>query len=293
MFTPPVIVKKDIETDVQVFVNFLYRWSPEKRDLIIRSYPELTTAAQLGEEAGKEIVADFVYKQYRVYHDNIEILVADMMLQVQKDAARVLEALGEVMEYSWSKNDIGYTIIPTLLPFSPFQQPIFFFSLLHFLRTQTQSVVGAYGLTAVLAHEVSHFVFFDLLSRMSEETRAKCDDTINHLAKEILAPVVMNEPRLDNILHLVDYGGNPFLRHITIRQEMKEKNIVEFFREEYGRQHAEGIPFKSFISYLLETLFAIQPELKERNDLWKTRGAALLLDEKLKAQYCEPIEIKI
>src|SRR3989344_5500395 len=158
MSVPSIIVKQDIETDVQQFTNFLYRWSPEKQCLIIRAYPGLTDAVQQGEETGEKLIGNFVREQYRLHQAQIEILVADMTLQVRKDGARVLEVLGTIMEYSWPKNDSGYTVIPTLLPFSPFHQPVFFFSLERFLRTNASSVASNYGLTAVIAHEVSHII---------------------------------------------------------------------------------------------------------------------------------------
>jgi hypothetical protein len=292
MFTPPVIVKLDVDTDTREFIKFLYRQSPEKQKLIIRTYPDLVIAVQQGEEVGGELVTNFVREQYRIQHGGIEILVKDMDKQVQTDGARVLEALGKVMGYSWRSDDPGYMIIPTLLPFSPFQQPIFFFSLVRFLRTNAKSVASDYGLTAVLAHEVSHFIFFDLLNQMAEETRKMCDKTIKHFAKEILAPVVMNDSRLDDILHLTNYGGNPFLRHITVRQGAEEQNIVGFFRSEYKHRLANGVPFVDFVSYLIDTLFSIREQIQKRHVLWSEYGDNLLSDEKLGVQYCEPIEIK-
>ncbi|OGG48891.1 hypothetical protein A2678_02350 [Candidatus Kaiserbacteria bacterium RIFCSPHIGHO2_01_FULL_53_31] len=292
MSVPSIIVKQDIETDVQQFTNFLYRWSPEKQCLIIRAYPGLTDAVQQGEETGEKLIGNFVREQYRLHQAQIEILVADMTLQVRKDGARVLEVLGTIMEYSWPKNDSGYTVIPTLLPFSPFHQPVFFFSLERFLRTNASSVASNYGLTAVIAHEVSHFIFFDMLSQMSEEVRMKCDQTIKHFVKEILAPIIMNDSRINGIIHLTDYGGNPFLKHIMLRQGEREENIVVFFRAEYERQHANGISFKIFVSYLIETLFTVQQDLHKRLTLWDTHGSSLLKETGLKEKYCEPIEIK-
>ncbi len=292
MSIPPVIVKQDIERDVQEFIKFLYRQSPEKQKLVLRTYPDLADAIRQGEETGRELVADFVREQYRVHREQIAILVADMEKQIKTDGIQVLEVLGEVMGYSWPDGDNGYTVIPTLLPFSPFQQPVFFFSLVRFLRANTQSVASDYGLTAVLAHEVSHFIFFDMLNQMPEEIRTKCDKTIKHFAKEILAPIIMNDSRLNDILHLADYGGNPFLKHITVRRGTKEENIVAFFRAEYEHQHSNDMPFATFISYLIETLFAIRSEIENRHTSWNTHGTALLSDTKLKSQYCEPIEIK-
>ena len=292
MSTPPINVKLDIEKDVQEFVKFLYWSSPEKQKLILRTYPGLAIAIQKGAKVGQNLVADFLREQYHIHHDAIEILVADMEKCVEKDGARVLETLGKIMECLWSSDDAGYIIIPTLLPFSPFQQPVFFFSLVRFLRINAQSVASSYGLTAVLAHEVSHFIFFDMLSQMPEEVRTKCDDTVKHFAKEILAPVVMNDSRLNDILRLTDYGGNPFLRHITIRQGIKEQNIVNFFRVEYEHRLADGVSFANFVSYLIETLFSIHEQIQKRHVLWSEYGDVLLLVEKLKAQYCEPIEIK-
>lgn len=292
MPTPTIVVKQNIETDVQEFIKFMYRWSPEKQKLIIRTYPALADAVQQGEKIGQGLVADFVREQYRIHREQIAILVVDIEKQIQIDGTRVLEALGTVMEYSWTEDNDGYTVIPTLLPFSPLQQPVFFFSLERFLRTKAHSVASSYGITAVLAHEVSHFIFFDLLNQLSDDMRIKCDKTIKHFAKEILAPIVMNDARLNDILHLTDYGGNPFLKYIMVLRESKEESIVVFFQTEYERQHMAGVSFIVFVSYIIETLFSIQPELQERLTLWDTHGTALLSDVKLNSQYRKPIEIK-
>lgn len=291
MFIPPVVVKLDIERDVQEFLKFLYRSSPEKQKLILRTYPDLDAAVQLGGDAGQKVVADFVRDQYCANQDQIEVLVADMEKQVRANGARVLKSLGEVMEYSWTDDDGGYTVIPTLLPFSPFQQPVFFFSLTRFLHVKAQSVATDYGLMAVLAHEISHFIFFDILGQMPEKIHTKCDKTVRHFAQEILAPVVMNDPRLNGILHLTNYGGNPFLKHVTVRRGAKEQNIVAFFQAEYERKRTNSVSFKEFVSYLIETLYVIHSELQERLSLRDTYGSSLLSDIKLNAQYCNPIEV--
>lgn len=289
MFTPSVRVQMDITRDVQEFIKFLYRQSPDKQKLIVRAYPDLTSAIKLGEGAGKASVDGFIREQYRVRHEQIGTLVADMEKHVQTEGTKVLEALGSVMEYVWPENHTGYTIIPTLLPFSPFQEPTFFFSLERFLRTNAHSVASGYGITAVLAHEVSHFVFFDLLNQMPEETQTACDPVIKYFAKEILAPIVMNDPRLSNILHLVDYSGNPLLKHISLQRGTDKESIVAFFDAEYKHGQATGFPFLSFVRHLIQTLSSVHSELQQRLTLWSTYGSALLKDSTLKARYCEPI----
>lgn len=291
MFIPTVIVKQDIETDAKEFIKFLYRWSQEKRELIVRTYPDLIGVVSQGEEAGQEYVSDFVRKQYRINQDQIEILVADMKTIIQREGHRVLETLGSVMEYSWPNDNINYIIIPTLLPFSPLQKNIFFFSLERFLRTKAISVAGNYGMTAVLAHEVSHFIFLDLLNSMPDTVKTKCDKTIIYFAKEILAPIVMNETRMNDVLSLSDYGGNPLLKHITIKHKGREENIVTFFQAEYTQKYLNEGTFKDFVLFLLETLLNIHQKIHERHVLWDANGSKILSDTELRKQYCEPIEI--
>jgi|GEM_PF-1050147 len=292
MNTPTIRVKKDVEADTQEFIKFLYRWSPEKKNLIVRTYPELADAAQLDESVGGKIVSDFIQEYYVHHQKEIDMLVSDMESQVKTAAEPVISALGEVMEYSWNNKDNGYTVIPTLLPFSPLHEPIFFFSLVRFLREHATSVASSYGLTAVIAHEVSHFIFFDLLKKEDDAVRAKCNKTIEYFAKEILAPVVMNDERLNIILKLSDYGGNPLLKYIAVQEDGKEQNIVEFFREKNVQQKLTKTPFIIYVSYLIETLSSIEHELRERFDTWNMHGNALLSNAELKTQYCKPIDIK-
>ncbi len=289
MHVPSVHIRKDVDADIEEFLRFLYRNTPEKRALVIRTYPELAKAVELPEEQGSAQVTGFVRRYYREHAEAVDVLVADMEARLASDAARVLAALGTEMDYAWPSDASGYIVIPTILPFSPLREPVFYFSLERFLRVRATTVTGEYSILSTLAHEVSHFIFFAFLRTLPADVQALYTNDLVYLAKEILAPVVMNRPRLEQVLHLTDYGGNYLLHHLVVSRDGKAENIVRFFENEYEQARESGASFEDFLANYMKTLASIKEPLHERATLWNEHGASLLKDETLRARYCEPI----
>lgn len=83
---------------------------------------------------------------------------------------------------------------------------------------------------------------------MKEEVKTKCNPTIKYFAKEILAPIVMNGTRLDILLNLNEYSGNPFLQNIFVQVENDRQNIVAFFKIQYELRYSKGVSFLRSLS---------------------------------------------
>lgn len=113
------------------------------------------------------------------------------------------------------------------MPFSPWNKDTntIYISILPYLhgdagRIENNKTISLNTLQ-ILVHEISHFIFLDIIAHSHIALPHVNHQTIIYFAQEILAPVVMNQPKLQLILNLHGYWGNLLLKPIMFRTEKK------------------------------------------------------------------------
>lgn len=295
MYIPPILVREDVDENAKLLIFYLYHRNPQQRQRIIDQYPELAEIAARNEEQARLAITDFTRVYFQTHHDTIGPAIVSIKKNLQEDGPHALEMLGSIMEYQWPETHKGFTFIPSLLPFSPWDNETntVYLSLLSFIKGNAGHVENGKTLslnaTQLLVHEVSHFILWKIVSRLGLKFSEEYGDAVKHLAQEIIAPVVMNQSEIKESLGLHDYWGNPYLKPIVIRMNAEDMNIVDFFSKEYAQLRAEGRTFEQYVLRVFEILTALQSEMKERMDMWNENGARIF-DRDLFAVYTKPIE---
>ena len=90
-------------------------------------------------------------------------------------------ALLEIMDYQYD-NPVVYKAAPTILPFSPFGNNVFYFSILGEIKGKTNKNILSIGI-----HEISHFIFFEMLKKIENKKKLILPNDIKNYLKEALA----------------------------------------------------------------------------------------------------------
>ena len=223
MYIPDINLKIDLDKEVDAFVAFLHHEKfIQNRESILRCYPELKL--KLGEDNAdeKEIIRSFVKNEYQKNNLLIKSIVSDAEIKISEYGKTILEQLSELMDYTWPEKHTGYVVVPTILPFSPFNGNTIYFSMVRKIRKNKNTDDVNHEILPLLAHEISHLLLGDILQRDKENKFDNYGWTTKHFLQEILAPILMNQKALKDILGIENYLGNPYLRHLNI-----EKNFVQ------------------------------------------------------------------
>lgn len=291
---PAAYIKYDLNKEVKKFLVFLrHPRFPQHRDLIFKALPEL------GELLGKErnlsevkegaIIKSFIVDFRRKHAREIQHIVKSSEKLLKAKIEKSSTALFSLMDYKPKKGPI-YKIIPTILPFSPFERNVFYFSILGALRKKEQRDV-----VFVSIHEISHIILYKILEKEYKKPISKViDSTLLDFFKEILAPVLMNQEPLVNLLHLKDYLGNPFLRHIFVLKNNKKIQITQFFQKIYeNERYKNKLKFSQILKVMLSLILSVERELEEKNKIWNQYGNSIVNSESAFKLYSKPIKIKM
>lgn len=257
----------------------------------------LETGGILDEKQEKKIISIFLGKFREPRRDQLDKFIEYSKSELDKKAAAALTELARLMDYQWPNSFPGYKVVPVLLPFSPFGNNVFFFSILGIAQGVAQK-----SLLDVTIHEISHMIFFEILGKKHPELVSyRNSNSINvpiDYLKEILAPVLMNQPSLKILLDLSQYPngylGNTDIEQIyVLSDDLNEKvQISKYFQQFYERMRYQE--HKTFLEVLDEMIKLIQPmeiELARRGELWNEFGIKIIKDETILAEYSKPIII--
>lgn len=298
MYIPPIIVREDIDENVKLFVVFLYHKNPQQKQRIINRYPELAEIVTQNEEQARSRIADFLRTYFQTHSEIINPIIAGIRDNLQKSGHSALEMLATIMEYRWPETHKGFTFVPCLLPFSPWDEETgtIYLSLIPYINGEAGRVENKKTLslnaTQLLVHEVSHFMLWDIVAHLDITYSPEFVSTVKHLAQEIIAPVIMNQTELRSLLNLHDYWGNQYLKPITLRTNRGNVNIIDFFSTEYATMRAEGKTFEQYILRVFEILTSLQFQLQKRMKMWNENGKKIFEKEDLFEEYIEPIDVK-
>lgn len=307
-YIPQITIDVNLNDEVEIFYYGLHNtMRPWQRKIIlgIRDFQplrhSLETNNALDEDQEKQIIGDFL-KRFREHDkDKIDEFITRSQRELEeksKPALAAMAAMAALMDYEWPEDFPGYRVVPVLLPFSPFGKNVFYFSILRVAQGVDQK-----DLLDVAVHEISHMVFYEILAQSHPEfVNYQDSHTINtpiDYLKEILAPVLINQPSLKQFLDLSHYPngymGNTDLEQIYVQVEgANEKvQISKYFQQLYEKmRHQEHRSFPEIMDEMIKLVQPMEDELVKRRSLWNEYQFKIFRDKTLLDQYSEPISIK-
>lgn len=258
-----IIFKNDIKREVNIFWKYLYL---EKKSfykwIIFKKFPklELILEKTKTEDEQKKEIENYIISYRYLKKNIIEKAEQEERIKLSKKGEKVLLMLSKIMEFTFDK-ETEYTIISSILPFSPFEKNSFYFSIL----SKTEEAKKQYNdILFLLAHEVSHFILFDIL----RSKQIKLYPHELYFLKEILAVIVLKDKPLIDILCTENYKGNNILHRLCVRDGVEVKNIVEYFEKVYSDKKIQGSNFEEYLDLMIEKIRSISGALKHKYSLW-------------------------
>ena len=283
---PKIKVKKDINKEIDLFLKFLHHpYYPQSRVKIFQSFSELKSLLK-NQESEKVVIQQFIKDFYKIHNKKIERNINDSKKILKEKSHKALKELSKLMDYQWPKNHSNYTAMPTILPFSPFDNNTFYFSILGQIKEKKSNNV-----LFIACHEISHFIFFDVLKKVKQKINKSLPNDLRNYFKEALTAVLLNRKPLCDILNLHNYKGNPEIRDIQIK---KPNNTIisfnEFINEQYETIKIKNKkPFERFLKEILIILLPINKEFSKKRAIWNKYGNQLSKKATILRRYQIPI----
>lgn len=298
---PKIEIEKNLEWEVDIFSVFLNNSNyPQNRNFILRAFPDLELQLKTSEnekDTIRKFIVDFRKKNEKI----IEQIIKESEILINKKGDQAMRALANLMDYNWTQTTV-YKAIPTILPFSPLGDNVFYFSILGqikdaisnapSLQTKTQNTKDILY-TAI--HEISHFIFYDILKNIEKETKSSpIDDNLRNYLKESLAVVILNNKPLCTILNLQEYFGNPEIRDLQIvRQNGEILKFTDFLQEAYQNSRTrDKETFQNFLQRILDILLPAREEFLNKRKIWNQFGRELSKNPEALRVYQQPIQLK-
>lgn len=242
----------------------------------------------------KEVIFEFLTKAHDRDKEGIKGFINLSKKDLEEKSQGMLTELALLMDYKWPKHSPNYRVVPVLLPFSPFGQDVFYFSILGAAQGKEQK-----SILEVSVHEISHMILFEILKKL----HPKRSENYNHnnispfYLKEILAPVLMNQPTLRELLNLngypEDYLGNDDLEGIYVAEKGgNEIQITRYFQALYEQlRNEEGKPFEDILDVMIKQVSPLESELAKKRNLWNKNSWKVFTDPEISKVYSKPIQI--
>lgn len=276
---PTITIFQNLDKEIDVFIKFLNHPNfPQNRSMILKIYPKL--AEMIDKQNEKVAVKEFIKEFYQKHKDAINKIVSDSE-KTLSDSQEALEQLGNLMEYKWPKNTY-YKAYPTILPFSPFRENEFFFSILNPLL-KNEGIDVLY----IAIHEISHFIFLDQLVRIEGKNNIKFNKDLVYYFKESLTTVVLNQKELKLFLGKDKILGNQNIRDIYIKKDEKVMSLIDYLFKKFEAKQS----FNDFLEQTLLILNKSKSGFVEKKELWDKNGSKIFKVGDLIVEYKKPIVI--
>ena len=294
MYIPDINLKIDLDKESDMFVKFLHHEKfTQNRDSILHCYPDLRILLETDNTDESKTIRAFLEKKYSEYNTVIKSIISDSEEKIDKYGKIILEQLSSLMDYTWPKEHSGYLVIPTILPFSPFNENTLYFSMARKIKMSDKKEDLNHGFLPVLAHEISHFMLRDILEQDGKIKYGDYGWTTKHFLQEILAPILMNQEPLKTILSIEDYLGNPYLKHLNVEKDSVSENIINHYNRMYESMKYDcKRSFAEIIKIIAGELESVSTTLDEKFKMWNTYGHNISSNDLLLQKYKTPIPIK-
>ena len=283
------------EADIGKFLDFMNSPKyPGKRVVILKAYPEIANAINNGVDE-KTAIENIISNLYLEKEEQIKNILNNLKNELT-NTDMIINSLADIMNHDISGNN--YEAILTLLPFSPFKNKIFYFSIYPLIfKNKDGSPLRNTSIVFTAIHEISHFIFFDQLKEWREQSKEKISHPAEHYFKEALTAAIMNKEIFKNffdypkLVNNENYRGNPELHALFVSKENNEiENIVAFFEREMFQNENN---YKTNLFRLLDIFYQNQEKFAQK---WELRNNWLLSPDEnrdiIMAKYCEPILFK-
>lgn len=303
---PSIILDVNPDEEIAMFYHGLHNNKrPWQRNIILAvdEFQPLREILETGdikdEDQEKQIIGNFLKGFREDNKDRIDGFIAQAQKELKERSGPALTGLAKLMDYEWSEDFPGYRVVPVLLPYSPFGENVFFFSILGAVQGSNQMDV-----LDIAIHEISHMIFYELLDKNNPELANHHDNNginipIDYL-KEVLAPVLMNQPSLRKLLdlrsHPSGYIGNPDLGQMYVQVDgtSEKVQISKYFQQLYENlRYREQLTFPEIMNKMIKLIQPMENELLKRKDLWDKHEFEIFRDQSLLQQYSQPIPIQL
>lgn len=295
MYLPNIDLKIDLEKEADMFVSFLHsKTFPQNRESIFQCYPDLKLLLEKNGADEENVIREFIKNKYSEHDGVIKPIVSDSEKMIGRCGKNILEHLSLLMDYTWSVEHTGYLVIPTILPFSPFKGNTIYFSMVRKMSGRNNKEDTNHAILPLLAHEISHLILGDILKHgEAKNLFGSYGWTTKHFLQEILAPILMNQKTLKDILGIENYLGNPYLKHLNIETNSMQENIVVHYEKIYEiMKFGEKRHFTEIIKKMADELESVSVALAGKLKMWNTNGHKLFSNELLLKGYQDPILVK-
>lgn len=289
---PFIKIKYNLDEEVCLFLNFLHDDFFQKRKMIFKAFPKLEILLKNKSEKEEKLIIKKFIEEFSVKNNKkIKEIIerSENILKIKSSVALV--ELASLMDYKWSDDHSDFTAFPTILPFSPFKENFFYFSILaEILEKKSEK-----DILFISVHEISHMILFDILEREYKKPLAEIMPGQSlYFLKEILAPVLMNQKILKNMLSINNYLGNQLLHYLFIKTSAGEiLHITIFFQNMYEiEKHEKKLNFIKILKNMIKIIKFIEEELKEKYEIWNKYGNEIIYQDSIFEKYKKPIKIK-
>lgn len=277
----------DLNRETDLFLSLLHHhYYVQNRNFIFQAFPELKKLLEK-QNKEKQVIKLFISKFYSNNKSKIHKIIQKNKNLLDKKSKLALMALLEIMDYQYDKPVI-YKAVPTILPFSPFGNNVFYFSILGEIKGKTGKNILAIGI-----HEISHFIFLKQLKMIENKKGIIFPEDVKNYLKEALAVVILNQKPLCNILNLKNYKGNPEIQNLRIEKpDGTIKTFTDFLDEYYDAiKIKKQESFSIFLEKIINILLPIASEFTEKRIIWNKYGKEIFNKSELLEKYSEPIKI--
>ena len=288
-YIPKIVFIANPKKDAQLFWGFLtHTYYLDKRRHILATFPELGTRAH--KKDFRNIVKKFVLDYYKKHKEEIKKIVKSNGGLIRRDGAKSFRLLSRLMDYQW-KRPITYHAYTTILPFSPFGNQLFYYSIIRKLEHPDWKVASV---LYVGIHEISHMIFFKLLKEIERKHKITLHKDTQYFLKEALTTALLN--RRESMLALKKAKkepGNPEIRELYVTDEDgTPQKLIDLIRKRYARCRRKKMLFQSFLEYLVLLTRAAEKSFNVKRKMRDTYGKKILKYERLLNQYKKPIKLR-
>lgn len=214
MKTPSFIIKLDKKLDTEIFSEALETLP----HIVSNQFPQIKT---------KKDVTNAINYVYGKTDENKRLKETKKMLEKNLPKLQMIaETISRQLDHTWSETDT-ITIVPATSPIFP-----------RFLNMQKFFVPYFWQkdhIFRIIAHEMVHILYFEKIQQAlgkKIDTEYPSDDW---LISEIIAPYLVNQPRMQEIVKVSDEFFTPEPNIISIKKIHKiehifntEKDLLEF-----------------------------------------------------------------
>lgn len=279
---PTIKLKKDMKNEIRLFKSFLnHPYFVQNRNYILKVFPEIKEIAQDDDFENK--LSDFITNFYKQNEEKIKLIKINNENILKERANQAFELLSNLMDYEWDNKE--YSAYLTILPFSPFEKDIFYYSILAEIKNKN---IDNKSLLSVGIHEISHMIFYEYLKKIENKHNFILNTDAKNYIKEAITTALLNHKKFQNIFEMERSKGNPEIQELYIKNSSSQINLSEFI-ETLWYTH----PFKNFIENLILSIHASEKEFQDKRLLWNKHGREIFKNEDLLKEYQIPINLNM